>query len=38
MFASIGKNFTEQEREQLATEFKSAKSQIQEQTAASVNK
>jgi hemerythrin superfamily protein len=31
MFAAMGNNFSEQEREQLATEFKSAKSKLQDQ-------
>lgn len=34
MFAAIGNNFNEQEREQLASEFKSAKSKIQDEFAA----
>ncbi|MFB2935984.1 hemerythrin domain-containing protein [Aerosakkonemataceae cyanobacterium BLCC-F154] len=38
MFASIGKNLSEKEREQLATEFKSAKSKIQDKMAASMKK
>lgn len=36
MFAAIGKNFSEKEREQLASEFKSAKSKIQDKMAASM--
>jgi hemerythrin superfamily protein len=35
MFAAIGNNLSEQEREQLATEFKAAKSKIQQDMAAS---
>lgn len=35
MFAAIGNNLSEQEREQLATEFKAAKSKIQQELAAS---
>lgn len=38
MFAAIGENYSEQEREQLASEFKSAKSQIQDEMAASMKK
>jgi hemerythrin superfamily protein len=35
MFAAIGNNLSEQEREQMATEFKAAKSKIQDELAAS---
>lgn len=38
LFAAIGDNYSEKEREQLASEFKSAKSKIQDEIAASVKK